>query len=170
MNRAPFILAASALSLLPASADLSWEYADQRRQQAEEARSHQEKIEQIQERERARQPSPKEQEAYAKLGKALGEHPEMMAVNEAESAATADLAKAHQGGNEFEISLASQKLAKAKAERFQKAASIPELLALITAWQKAALTAPTEEEAAQIEENGKSIGEKLGGLLEQLKR
>ena len=156
------------LGLAPAMAELSWDYTDQRKQQAKEARKHQKTIQEIEAREKTRQPSPAEQAAYAKLGKALATHPEMAAVNLTESTAIADYQKATQAGNELAISLASQKLAKAKAERFQKAASIPELNALIMNWQQAALTTGSPEENAEAEKNTKSIGKKLGELLQQI--
>ncbi|MBK1825747.1 hypothetical protein [Haloferula rosea] len=164
------LLTLALLGLAPAQADLSWEYTDHRRGQAEEARKQMERVKEIEQREKTREPSPAEKAAYAKLGKALAEHPDMAAVNLAEAEATEGYRKAAQGGNSLELSLAAQRLAEAKAQRFTKAASIPELKKLIEAWQQAALTPATPEEAAEAEENTDSIGSKLGDLLKQLDR
>lgn len=151
-------------------AELSWEYTDGRRQQAKEAAKQQDRIEQISEKERERQPSPEEQAAYIQLGKALAEHPQMAAVNLAESKAIAEYQRASQSGTELELSLASQKLAEAKAQRFRKAASIPELKKLIEHWQRTALTADTPEAQLEAEKNSKAIRVKLGKLLNQIER
>lgn len=153
------------LGLIPGKADLSWQYTDERRQQAEEARKQQERIEQIEKSER--EPSPEEQAAYSKLGKALAEHPEMASVNLAESKALADYQSASKSGNELELSLATQQLAEAKVKRFQKAASIPELKRLIEDWQRTTLPVDTPETQAEAGKNSKVIREKLGDLLKR---
>jgi len=168
--RARSLLILALLGLASAQAELSWDYTDQRRQQAEEARKQQQRIEEVRKRQLEQQASPEAQAAYAKLGKALAEHPDMAAVNLAEAKALESYQKASQGGNELELSLASQKLAEAKAQRFTKAAAIPELKKLIEAWQLAALSPASPEEEAEAKKNTDSIGAKLGGLLKQLER
>jgi hypothetical protein len=87
----------------------------------------------------------------------------MAEVNQAESLAIRNYQKAVSEGNEFAISLTQQKLAKAKAARYQKATSIPELKLAIEKWQQAAISI----EAAEAEsEKTKSA---LGAIQAKLK-
>lgn len=155
-----------------ASADLSWEFVEERSRQAEELLEYKPAIEAIVARERAKQEagqaSPEEAKAYEELGKALAEHPEMAAVNRAEYAANEAYRQAVEGGNSVEISLAIQTLAEAKAARFHKAASIPELKQAIEKWQQAAIAPSAEENEAaasaleEIRAKLKALGEVIG--------
>lgn len=161
------------LASMPAFADLSWEYVDQRSRQAKEVLEYRPAIEAIAERERARQAqakSPEARKAYEELGKALAEHPQMAEANRLEAAATQAYRQAVASGLNVDISLAAQELAEAKVARYRKAASIPELKAAIDAWQEAATgtkaaTVPTRDEQAAIDrihtklnELGQSMG------------
>ncbi len=148
---------------LSALADLSWDYVDARKAQAAEATQQREAIEQIHRQEAARQPSAEETAAYRKLGEALASHPGMAEANRAESAARAAHEEALESGINMEILLASSELAEAKAERFRTAAAIPELKALIEAWQRAAVGLPTEAPSAEEERA-------LDGVASQLER
>lgn len=152
-----------------ASADLSWEYVEERESQMEEVLEQRPAIEAIAGRERAKQeakePTPAEKRAYAELGQALAAHPEMASVNQAEYAATQVYQKAVNGGNSVEISLALQSLAQAKAARSQKAASIPELKVAIDKWQQAAAGVDTSEaESGQVKSGLEAIQAKLKAL------
>lgn len=153
----------------PVSADLSWEYVEQRTQQAEEILEQRPAIEAIAERERAKQeakePSPAERQAYEELGQALATHPEMAAVNRAQYDAALAYQNAVNGGNSVEISLAIQSLSEAKAARFQKAASIPELKLAIDKWQQAAADGDTTEaESGDIKAGLEAIQAKLKAI------
>ncbi|MGB6222354.1 hypothetical protein [Haloferula sp.] len=169
-------LFAVAALLLPttAIADLSWEYVDERTRQAEEVLAQRPAIEAIAEREREKQATPKgaaEKEAYSALAEALANHPEMADSNHAEAMASTAYKRAIGGGNDFEISITQQTLAKAKAARYQKALSIPELKLAIEAWQQAALdTKETAEESSKTRTALESIQSKLKALSEAMGR
>ncbi|MEP4078076.1 hypothetical protein [Haloferula sp.] len=167
---------AVAALLLPttAIADLSWEYVEKRTQQAEEILEQRPAIEAIAERERQRETTkkgPAEKEAYAALGEALAHHPSMAEVNQAEVDALKAYQSAVSGGNQFEISITQQALAKAKAARYQKAQSIPELKLAIETWQQAVIdTKATEEQEAKARTALDSIQTKLKALSEAMGR
>lgn len=153
----------------PAMGDLSWDYVDQRQAQARDLQQKRAEIERIAAEEEKREPSPEEKAAYQKLGEALANHPEMQEVNRIEREALDNYQHLLENGNNVEISLAAQELAEAKAVRFKKAASIPELKALIEAWQQAALgikpeVQPSAEEQSALDRIGGMLGE-LGAKL-----
>ena len=152
-----------------ASADLDWEYVEQRESQMEGVLEQRSEIEAIAERERAKQeekePSPAEKKAYEELGQALATHPEMAEVNRAEHSALQVYQKAVSGGNSVEISLALQTLSEAKAARYQKAASIPELKLAIDKWQQAANDIDTSDADSQDVKSGlEAIQSKLNAI------
>ena len=170
-----FAVAASLLPIIStAFADLSWEYVEERTRQAEEVLEQRPAIEAIAGRERARQATvraPAEKEAYAALGEALASHPDLAEVNQAESKALKAYQDGVAGGNSFEISVTQQALAKAKATRYQKALSIPELKLAIESWQQAALNIKAaEEDAAKAKSALESIQTKLKALSEAIAR
>lgn len=75
-------------------------------------------------------------EAFEELASALADHPEMGRVNLRVRRALNRLQRAQVGGNPVEISFAEQSLRRAKATRFGRASSIPELTALIERWKQ----------------------------------
>ena len=171
-------LIAIVASLLPltaptAFADLSWEYVDERTKQTKEVLEHKPAVEAAVESETARQeqaprelpvapPVPAEQppaapepssgpsrdDAYSALAEALEGHPDMAALNQAETKAAKDYNQAVASGNPVAVSITSQALARAKANRYKKAMSIPELRAAIETWQKATIEAKPENASA----------------------
>lgn len=169
-------LIAVAALLLPttALADLSWEYVYERSQQAEEILEQRPAIEAIAERERQRQKTekgPAEKDAYLALAEALANHPAMTEVNQAEIDAQKANQQAIAGANPVEISITGQALAKAKAARYQKALTIPELKLAIETWQQAAIdTKAAEEDEAKAKAALDSIQSKLKALAEAIGR
>ena len=147
-----------------AFADLSWEAVDERTRQAKEVLEQKSAIEatadhEAKAREQAGQelPAPEPaparedptapedpvgptaEDAYAALAEALETHPEMAAANLAETKTANNYKDAVASGNPVAISITSQAFSRAKAERYKKAMTIPELRTAIETWQKAAL-------------------------------
>ena len=162
--------------LLPttAIADLSWDFVFEQTEKAEELLEYQPVIEAIAQRERQRQATgkrPAEKEAYAALAEALAKHPAMAGANQVQVDAQRAYQQATVGGNPAKISVAEQSLTKAKAARYQKALTIPELKLAIQSWQQATLeTKVTEGDQEEAKAAFDSIQTKLKALSEAIKR
>ena len=107
-----------------------------------------------------------ERTAYNNLSKALNTHPEMQAANNAEAAARARLKKATAARDVAGMEVARKEVARTSAIRFQKAASIPELAKLITAWRDASVKPATEAEQREATKTLQSADIGLGDLFE----
>lgn len=158
------------LLLLPGlhAMELTWDDVDARTEQAHELLEQREAIERIHRQAEARTEQQSEQAvAYRALGEALARHPEMAEANEIDREARQSYQEALASGDPESIHTANVALAEAKAFRYRTAASIPELKALIDAWQQAQTAAPAAgDDKAALERLSLELMKLRGDLIE----